>query len=94
MGNSKKHPRYLDRTEAERLGELKEERVKVNRSAKVVKGGRRFAFSALTVVGNQDGVVVTTGVVQGLVEGSGYEFIDRGEFELKGIGRRRLVKLK
>jgi small subunit ribosomal protein S5 len=57
MGNSKKHPRYLDRTEAERLGELKEERVKVNRSAKVVKGGRRFAFSALTVVGNQDGVV-------------------------------------
>ena len=57
MGSSKKHPRYLDRTEAERLGELKEERVKVNRSAKVVKGGRRFAFSALTVVGNQDGVV-------------------------------------
>ena len=48
---------FLDRTEAEALGELKEERVKVNRSAKVVKGGRRFAFSALTVVGNQDGVV-------------------------------------
>ncbi|MDP6963618.1 MAG: 30S ribosomal protein S5 [Planctomycetota bacterium] len=47
----------MDRTEAEKLGELKEERVKVNRSAKVVKGGRRFSFSALTVVGNQDGVV-------------------------------------
>ena len=48
---------YLDRHEAEALGELKEERVKVNRTAKVVKGGRRFAFSALTVVGNQNGVV-------------------------------------
>ncbi len=48
---------YLDRHETDALGELKEERVKVNRSAKVVKGGRRFAFSALTVVGNQDGVV-------------------------------------
>lgn len=48
---------FLDVAEAEKLGELKEERVKVNRSAKVVKGGRRFAFSALTVVGNQDGIV-------------------------------------
>ncbi|MHC4379940.1 MAG: 30S ribosomal protein S5 [Planctomycetota bacterium] len=47
----------MDRTEAEKLGELKEERITVNRSAKVVKGGRRFAFSALTVVGNQDGIV-------------------------------------
>ncbi|MBC8406985.1 MAG: 30S ribosomal protein S5 [Planctomycetes bacterium] len=54
---SKQNYEFLDRTEAEALGELKEERVKVNRSAKVVKGGRRFAFSALTVVGNQDGVV-------------------------------------
>ncbi len=50
-------PAYIDRGEAERLGELKEERIKVNRSAKVVKGGRRFSFSALTVVGNQDGIV-------------------------------------
>ena len=48
---------FLDRAEAEKLGELKEERLKVNRSAKVVKGGRRFSFSALTVVGNQNGVV-------------------------------------
>lgn len=48
---------FLDRAEAERMGELKEERIKVNRSAKVVKGGRRFSFAALTVVGNQNGVV-------------------------------------
>lgn len=31
--------------------------VAVNRSAAVVKGGRRFSFSALTVVGNRNGVV-------------------------------------
>lgn len=53
----KQNYQFLDRNSADALGELKEERVKVNRSAKVVKGGRRFAFSALTVVGNQDGVV-------------------------------------
>ncbi|PCJ55296.1 MAG: 30S ribosomal protein S5 [Planctomycetota bacterium] len=47
----------MDRIDAEKLGELKEERITVNRSAKVVKGGRRFSFSALTVVGNQDGIV-------------------------------------
>ncbi|MDA1260184.1 MAG: 30S ribosomal protein S5 [Planctomycetota bacterium] len=52
-----KLPVFIDRGEAERLGDLKEERIKVNRSAKVVKGGRRFSFSALTVVGNQDGIV-------------------------------------
>ena len=31
--------------------------VKVNRSAKVVKGGRRFSFSARVVIGNKSGVV-------------------------------------
>lgn len=31
--------------------------VKVNRCAKVMKGGRRFSFSALVVLGNRDGKV-------------------------------------
>jgi small subunit ribosomal protein S5 len=42
--------------------EFKDKLVSINRIAKVVKGGRRFAFSALVVVGDQAGSI---GVGQG-----------------------------
>ncbi|BDD03011.1 30S ribosomal protein S5 [Aureibacter tunicatorum] len=37
--------------------DLKEKVVAIKRVAKVVKGGRRFSFSAIVVVGNGDGIV-------------------------------------
>lgn len=48
---------YLDTAEAAELESITEVLLKINRSAAVVKGGRRFSFSALSIAGNRDGVV-------------------------------------
>jgi len=47
--------RDRDREPSEK--EFVEKLVKLNRTAKVVKGGRRFSFSALTVIGDRKGNV-------------------------------------
>jgi small subunit ribosomal protein S5 len=55
--------------------ELKDRLVAINRVTKVTKGGRNFSFSAIVVVGNEDGVVgwglgkaneVTTAIAKGV----------------------------
>jgi small subunit ribosomal protein S5 len=55
MEHSRDRDRDRNRDPADK--EFIEKLVKLNRTAKVVKGGRRFSFSALSVVGDRKGSV-------------------------------------
>ena len=55
--------------------ELKDKLVSIQRVTKVTKGGRNFGFTAIVVVGNEDGIVgyglgkakeVTTAIAKGV----------------------------
>jgi small subunit ribosomal protein S5 len=56
-GRGRRDGRGRDRDRDAADKEFVEKLVKLNRTAKVVKGGRRFSFSALTVIGDRKGKV-------------------------------------
>ena len=64
--------------------EIKEKLVVINRITKVVKGGRRFGFAALVVVGNQKGSI-------GIGQGKSKQVPDAIKKQL--VAKRNLIKI-
>ena len=65
--------------------DVEDDVIKINRTATVVKGGRRFSFSALAVLGNRDGLV-------GIGYGKAKEVPSAVEKSVKN-GRKRLMRV-
>lgn len=66
--------------------DVEDDVVAINRSAAVVKGGRRFSFSALTVVGNRNGLV-------GIGYGKGREVPNAIEKSVKDA-RKQIMRVR
>ena len=64
--------------------DLKEKLVAINRITKVVKGGRRFGFAALVVVGNQKGSI-------GIGQGKSKQVPDA--IKATEVAKRNLIKI-
>ena len=65
--------------------DIKEKLVAINRITKVVKGGRRFGFAALVVVGNQKGTI-------GIGQGKSKQVPDAIK-KASDVAKRNLVKI-
>ena len=65
--------------------EIKEKLVAINRITKVVKGGRRFGFAALVVVGNQKGSI-------GIGQGKSKQVPDAIK-KATDVAKRNLIKI-